>query len=158
MTAELVELTLSDGRKIRPYLEHGDPLCSLTHCPLCSFYGGTGQGTYLSKCGFSAIHGSLCVPAVLCQRDDLKATLCDLEEGFDDLDIRSQHLEWRLREARRWEQNSEEARHEIAIQRDDARRKQLVLEVLATGFDARKLAEERGWFYLYEKEERKDNV
>lgn len=158
MNGAVIEFVLPDGRKIRPYSEHGDPLCSLTQCPLCSFYGGTGQGSYLSTCGFSVVYGGLCIPAVLCQRDELESALCDLEDGFDDLDIRSQHLEWRLNEALRWEKNYREAIHELALQRDEARRKQLALEVLATGFDAQKLAEERGWSYLYEKEERNKNV
>lgn len=34
-------------------------------------------------------------------------------------------------------------------ERDDARRKQIALEVLASGFSAKELVESRGWSYLY---------
>ena len=40
-------------------------------------------------------------------------------------------------------------RDEARAARDESRRKQLALEALATGFEARSLAEARGWGYLY---------
>lgn len=69
--------------------------------------------------------------------------LVDMEDGTSrtGLYIETGFLRNLLKEASRAKELEEE--------RDDSRRKQLAIEVLATGFDCKKLAASRGWLYLY---------